>query len=124
MKVISDTNILVSAAIRDGIPELTFPEIEFTTRLMVKVLDIKSFREIKRNDPDKNYNNLDFNVSLLIYLLNAFSSDKDYTRRSESVKKYIQKLRDEEDYEKRREQAIHEEETKTKAAWETDPYYW
>ena len=44
MKVVIDTNILVSAAIRDGIPELTFPEIEFTTRLMVKVLDIKWVR--------------------------------------------------------------------------------
>lgn len=65
----------------------------------IKVFDIKSFREIKNNEPDKNFYNLDFNVSLLIHLLNSFSNSNEQffnvpSKIFEYFREYISNSRD------------------------------
>lgn len=40
----------------------------------IKVFNIEMYRKIKKEEPAKKYSNLDFNVSLLIYIISVFSN--------------------------------------------------
>lgn len=44
----------------------------------IKVFNIEMFRKIKKEEPEKNFSNLDFNVSLLIYIISIFSDKKQF----------------------------------------------
>lgn len=46
----------------------------------IKVFNIDFFREIKKSQPEVNYVNLDFNVSLLIYILSTISDIKQFDK--------------------------------------------
>ena len=46
----------------------------------IKVFNIDSFREIKQNNPNVSFSNLDFNVSLVIYILNIISEVKQFDK--------------------------------------------
>jgi hypothetical protein len=43
----------------------------------IKVFDINTYRQIKEGEPTLKYKNLDFNVSLLILILNSFADSSD-----------------------------------------------
>jgi hypothetical protein len=53
-------------------------DFELSDLNQIKVFDINTFRQIKQTEPKKNYINLDFNISLLIHILNSISDSANF----------------------------------------------
>ena len=53
-------------------------DFELSDLKQIKVFDIVAFREIKKREPNKNFSNLDFNISLLVHILSSISNSASF----------------------------------------------
>jgi len=66
----------------------------------IDVFNISTFRQIKLNKPEKNFINLDFNVSLVVHILNSISDSANFKGniRSKIFEYFVEYMTDSKDY--------------------------